>query len=150
MHSFTAERKLFLIAALVFLFEFVLGTIVALQLNLSDPGVGGSVREHWMLNGTPITAPLVFMIPYVIFLVLAFRQRWVGTLGIVGLTLMTLASGLSWIADHGMVQRVIQQHLNPGTGVSVALLVLATPAIVVLGILTLVQRWQSRRSAVIA
>jgi hypothetical protein len=63
MHSFTAGRKLFLIAALVFLFEFVLGTIVALQLNLSDASVGSSVREHWMTNGTPITAPLVFMVP---------------------------------------------------------------------------------------
>lgn len=116
MHSFATERKLFLIAALAFLFEFVLGSIVALRLNLSDPGVGGSVRDHWMTNATPITDPLVFMVPYIVFLVLA------------------LAFGLSWIPDHGMVQQGLDQHLNPWTGVTVALLMLATPAMVVLGI----------------
>jgi hypothetical protein len=136
--SFTTERKLLLLAAVGFLCEFVLGTLVALQLNLSDPGIGGSARDHWLTNSTPVTVPLVFMILYVVFLVLAFRPRWVGTLGAVGLTVLTLASGISLISDHSMVQRVVEQHLNLWTGATVALLMFVTPATVVLGILTLV------------
>lgn len=150
MQSFGIERKLFLIAALVFVLEFELGIVVAYQLNLSDPAIGGSVRDHWMTAGTQITAPLVFMVPYVLFLLLAFFQRWVGMAGVVGVTLLTLISGLSWIPDHGMVQRVLEQHLKLWTGLTVALLALATPAIVVLGILSLLRQQGAKQSAVVA
>ncbi|HLV97484.1 MAG TPA: hypothetical protein VKT82_02300 [Ktedonobacterales bacterium] len=147
MQSFSISRKLFLIAALVFILQFELGTVVAYQLNLADPGIGGSVRNHWMTAGTPITAPLVFMAPYILFLVLAFRRRWVGTLGVVGVTVLALISGLSWIPDHGMVQRVLEQHLNLWTGLTVALLALATPIIVVLGILTILRQREKKQRA---
>lgn len=149
MQSFGIERKFFLIAALVFVLEFELGTVVAYQLNLSDPGIGGSVRDYWMVAGTPITAPLVFMVPYVLFLLLAFFQRWVGTVGVVGVTLLALISGLAWIPDHGMAQRVLEQHLNLWTGLTMALLALATPAIVVMGFLSLLRQRGARQSAVV-
>jgi len=140
MRSFGIERKLFLIASLVFVLEFGLGTVVALQFNLSG-------ADLWLTDGTALTAPGVFMVPYMLFLLLAFRRRWVGTVGVVGVTLQTLISGLSWIPDHGLVQQVLAQHLNFWTGLTVALLVLATPTTVVLGILTLVQQRKAHRSA---
>ena len=41
MQQFLPVRKAFLIAALVFVLNYVLGTAVVLQLNLSDPNIGG-------------------------------------------------------------------------------------------------------------
>jgi len=53
MQQFLPVRKAFLLAALVFVFDFVLGTAVALQLNLSDPAIGGTARDNWFTAGTP-------------------------------------------------------------------------------------------------
>ena len=63
---------------------------------------------------------------------------------------MTLLSGLSWIPDHGTVQQVLEQHLNFWTGLTVALLALAAPAIVMPGILTLIRQRKARGSAAIS
>src|SRR6266571_2643998 len=112
MQQFLPIRKAFLIAALVFVLNYVLGTAVVLQLNLSDPGIGGSARDSWLASGTQLGAPAWFMVVYVILLVLATRQWWIGILGTAGVTLLTLLSGLSWIVDWGMVLRVIEHHLT--------------------------------------
>ena len=137
MRQFLPMRKAFLIVALVFVLNYVFGTAVVLQKNLSDPGIGGAARDKWFSVGTPLGAPGWFMILYVILLVLATRQRWIGNIGIVGVSLLTLMSGLSWITDWGLVLRLIQHHLTILTGLSLALLTVTTPTIVVLGILTL-------------
>ena len=54
-----------------------------------------------------------------------------------GVSLLTLMSGLSWATDWGLVLRLIQHHLTILTGLSLALLTVTTPTIVILGILTL-------------
>lgn len=150
MQSFGIERKLFLIAALVLVLACEAGLVVGFQLNLPDPVFGGSVRGHWVTAGTPLTAPPVFIVPYSLFLVLAFRQRWVGTVGIVGVTALALLSGLFWIPDRGMVQRVLAQHLAVWIGLPLALLALSTPAIMLLGVLTLLrQRGAQGRAAIL-
>jgi hypothetical protein len=140
MQQFLLVRKAFLVAALVFVFDFVLGTAIALQLNLSDPAIGGAARDHWFTAGTPLSAPGLFMILYVIFLVLATRQRWIGISGIVGVSLLTLISGLSWIADlnTGLLQRLIEQHLTILIAFTLVLLLATTLTIVILGIATLI------------
>ena len=75
MRQFLPMRKAFLIVALVFVLNYVFGTAVALQMNLSDPGIGGAARDKWFSVDTPLGAPGWFMILYVILLVLAPRQR---------------------------------------------------------------------------
>jgi hypothetical protein len=142
MQHFLQVRKAFLIAALVFVFDFVLGTAVALQLNLSDPAIGGSARDNWFTAGTPLSAPGTFMILYVVLLVLATRQRWIGIVGTVGVSLMTLISGVSWIADlnSGLLPRLFEQHLTLLTVFTLVLLLATTLTTVVLGIATLVQQ----------
>ena len=137
MRQFLLVRKAFLIVALVFVLNYVFGTAVVLQMNLSDPGIGGAARDKWFSVGTPLGAPGWFMILYVILLVLATRKRWIGNIGIVGVSLLTLMSGLSWTTDWGLLLHIIQHHLTILTGLSLALLAVTTPAIVVLGILTL-------------
>lgn len=148
MQQFLSVRKAFLIAALVFVFNSVLGTVVALQLNLSDPGIGGTSREHWLTTGTPLAAPLGFMILYVILLLLATRQRWMGIIGVGGVSLLTLISALSLTTDWGMVLRVMEHHLTMFTGLTVIVLAITYPTIVILGILTLLL--QKRAHATVA
>ena len=81
-------------------------------------------------------------------LLLATRQRWIGILGIAGVSLLTLMSGLSWIADWGMVLRVIEHHLTVLTGLAVAVLIVTTPTVVVLGIVTLILQGRARMAAI--
>lgn len=142
MQQFLPVRKAFLLAALVFVFDFVLGTAVALQLNLSDPALGGPARDNWFTAGTPLSAPGVFMILYVILLVLATRQRWIGIAGIVGVTLLTLISGISWIADlnTGLLPRLIEHHLTISIVFTLVLLLATTMTTIMLGIATLFQQ----------
>jgi len=145
MQQFLPVRKAFLIAALVFVLNYVFGTSVALQLNLSDPVIGGTSRDHWLTAGTPLNAPLGFLVPYVIFLLLATRQRWIGIIGTVGVSLLTLISALSWTTDWVMVQRVIEHHLTILTGLTLGVLVVNYPTIIILGIVTLVQQGRMRQ-----
>ena len=91
-----------------------------------------------MTSGTQLGAPAWFMAFYVILLVLATSQRWIGMLGTAGVTLLTLMSGLSWLVDYGMVLRVIEHHLTVLTGLAVAVLIITTPTVVILGIATLI------------
>jgi hypothetical protein len=149
MQQFLPVRKAFLIAAFIFVLNYVFGTLVALQLNLSDPVIGGTSRDHWLTTGTPLNAPAGFMIIYVIFLLLATRQRWMGIIGIVGVSLLTLISALSLTTDWGMVQRVIEHHLTILTGLTLAVLVATYPTIIILGIVTLIQQGRVSTSAAI-
>jgi hypothetical protein len=83
--------------------------------------------------------------------VLAFRPRWLGVVGIAGVILLAMIAGLAWIPDHAMVQRLLAHHLTVWTGLPLVVLALVIPAIVVQGILTLLrQRVARRKSAVIA
>jgi hypothetical protein len=149
MRQLLPLRKAFLIAALVFVLNYVFGTLVALQLNLSDPVIGGTSRDHWLTTGTPLNAPAGFMVIYVILLLLATRQRWMGIIGIVGVSLLTLISALSLTTDWGMVQRVIEYHLTVLTGLTLAVLMVTYPAIIILGIATLIQQRRAPVSAAI-
>ena len=144
MQQFLPIRKAFLIAAFIFVLNYVLGTVVVLQLDLSDPNIGDPARDSWLLSGTQLGAPAWFMLLYVILLVLATRQRWVGILGTAGITLLTLMSGLSWIVDWDMVLRVIDHHLTVFTGLVVAVLIVTTPTILILGIATLIAQRRAR------
>ena len=75
----------------------------------------------------------------------------IGILGTTGVTLLTLLSGLSWIVDGGMVLRVIEHHLTVLTGLAVAVLVVTTPTVVILGIATLIAQGRARtRVAIVA
>ncbi len=150
MNQFLPVRKAFLIAALVFVLNYVLGTAVVLQLNLSDPNIGGSARDSWLTSGTQLGAPAWFMVLYVILLVLATRQRWIGILGTAGVTLLTLMSGISWLVDYGMVLRVIEHHLTLLTGFAVAVLIITTPTVVILGIATLIAQRRARMRVAIS
>ena len=149
MQQFLPVRKAFLIAAFVFVLNYVLGTAVVLQLNLTDPNIGGSARNSWLVSGTQLGAPAWFMVLYVILLVLATRQRWIGILGTAGVTLLTLMSGLSWLVDYAMVLRIIEYHLTVLTGLAVAVLIITTPTVVILGTTTLLlQRHVQKRIAI--
>ena len=150
MQQFLPVREAFLIAALVFVLNYVLGTAVVLQLNLSDPGIGGSARDSWLASGTQLGAPAWFMVLYVVLLVLATRQRWIGILGTAGVTLLTLMSGLSWLVDYGMVLRVIEHHLTVLTGLAVAVLIITTPTVVILGITTLIAQRRAHMRMVVS
>ena len=150
MQQFLPMRKAFLIAAFVFVLNYVLGTVVVLQLNLSDPNIGGPARDSWLVSGTQLGAPAWFMVLYVILLVLATRQQWIGILGTAGVTLLTLMSGLSWIADWGMVLRVIEHHLTVLTGLAVGVLIVTIPTIVILGIATLIAQRHARMRVAIS
>jgi len=145
MRSFLPVRRVFLIAALVFVLDAVFATVVALQLNLSDPAIGpGIAKDTWFLTGTSISAPGVFMIVYLVFLLLATRRGWVGVVGSVVITLQTLVSGLSLISDWGAMQRALEQHLTVLTGLAVGICLLAMPIIVISGTATLVFQWRGR------
>lgn len=152
MRPFLPVRKAFLIAALIFVLANVFGTAVAIQINLSDPAIGGSARDHWFTAGTPLSAPGVFMIVYVILLALATRQRWPGIVGIVGITLLALISGISWTADlnTGLLPRLIAQHLTMLTGTSLALLAITTLTVIVLGIATLILQRRTHMQTVLS
>jgi hypothetical protein len=150
MQQFLTVRKAFLIAAFVFVLNYVLGTAVVLQLNLSDPNIGGSARDSWLTTGTQLGAPAWFMVLYVILLVLATRLRWIGILGTAGVTLLTLMSGLSWLVDYAMVLRVIEHHLTVLTGLAVAVLIITTPTVVILGIATLIAQRRARMRVAIS
>jgi len=149
MRQFFPIRKAFLITAFVFVLNYMLGTAVVLWLNLSDPNIGGQARNSWLVSGTQLGAPAWFMVVYVISLVLATRERWIGVLGTVAVTLLTLMSGLSWIADWGMPLRLIEHHLTILTGFAVTVLIITTPTIVILGIATLIMQRRARVSLAI-
>lgn len=53
MQPFSPVRKAFLIAALIFVIDNIAGTVIAIQMNLSDPAIGGAARDHWLTAGTP-------------------------------------------------------------------------------------------------
>lgn len=144
MQHFLPVRKAFLIVTLVYVCNFVLGTLVAVALNLSVDPTLGSVRNTWFASGTPLSAPGVFMIPYVIFLVLATRHRWMGVIGVAGVTLLTLISGMASLADRDMVQRALAQQPAILTGMTLMALFITIPTIVILGILTLIWQWRLR------
>jgi hypothetical protein len=151
MQQFLPVRRVFLIAALAFVLDAVLATAVAIQLNLSDPGIGpGTARDTWFLTGTPISAPGVFMIVYIVFALLATRQRWGGVVGMVGVTLLTLVSGLSLTSDWGMLVRALGQHLTVLMGLAVGIYFLALAVIVISGIATLVLQWRGRSRAAVS
>jgi hypothetical protein len=144
--------KAFLIAALVFVLVNAFGTVVAIQMNLSDSAIGGIARDHWLTAGTPLSAPGVFLILYMILLALATRQRWPGIIGIAGVTLLTLISGISWVADlnTGLLPRLVAQHLTALTGTSLALLAVTTLAVVALGVATLILQRRTRIRAALS
>jgi hypothetical protein len=144
MQHFLVVRKAFLIATLVYACNFVLGTVVAVALNLSADPTLGSASNTWFASGTPLSAPGVFMIPYVIFLVLVTRQHWMGTVGVAGVTLLTLISGMASLADRDMVQRALTQQPAILTVVTLVVLFITIPTIVILGILTLIWQWRVR------
>ena len=154
MNNYSNICKAFLIAALVYVLDNVLGFVVALIMNLSDPLIGGTSRDNWFGAGTPLTAPGFFVIVYSLFLLFATRQHWLGVVGTIVVTLMTFVSGFSLLPDHEIVQRVWQDHLNIATGFTLVVLFAALLSTFVLGISTLIQlalaRRASRASAVLS
>jgi hypothetical protein len=143
MSQFLLMRKAFLLTTLVFVLDFVFGTAVALALSLSDPAIG-SARNNWFANGTPLSAPGIFMVLYGVFLLLATRQRWIGTIGIVGITLLTLISGVASIADMNITQRVFEYHLTLLTALPLVVAFVTIPIVIILGILTLMLQVRAR------
>jgi hypothetical protein len=141
MRPFLPVRKAFLLTALIFLLDSVLGTVIALALNLSDPAIG-SARESWFTTGTALSAPGIFMIVYVLFLLLATRQRWLGTVGIVGVTLMTLS--IASIADMDLTRHFFEQHPAWLPLFSLVVLFVMVPVTILLGIVVLIQQMRTR------
>ncbi len=150
MQLFLPAWKAFLLAALVYVFNAVFSVAVALMLNLADPDIPGTARETWFSNGTPLTAPGFFLILFMLFLELATRPRWPGIIGVVGVTMLAVISGMAILADWGMVQRIFANHLNIATVLSLVLLFVSIPATALLGITTLVLQWRSRTKVAIS
>jgi hypothetical protein len=144
MRHLPKSQQAFVIAGLAFVLNAIFGTLVSLQLNLSDPLIGGSSREHWLTTGTPLAAPPPFVVAYAVFLALATRERWVGTVSVILVSLLTLISALSLTSDWPMVQRVVAHHWTVGSALALGMLAVLYPTIVVLGIVTLAQRVRTR------
>jgi hypothetical protein len=84
------------------------------------------------------------MIVYVLFLLLATRQRWVGTVGIVGVTLLTLISGMASIADMDLMRRFFGQHPAWLSMLPLVVLFVMMPITILLGIVVLIQQVRTR------
>ena len=137
-------RKAFLIAALVFVLNYVLGTAVVLQLNLSDPGIGGSARDTWLASGTQLGAPAWFMVSLCDLAGACDTSAMDWHPWYRGCHTAYLDVGSFVDSRLGMVLRVIEHHLTVLTGLAVAVLVVTTPTVVILGIATLIEQGRAR------
>jgi hypothetical protein len=153
MEQFTSLRKAFVIAGVVFVANWALGTAVALAINLYDPSpdVAAHARDSWVSPGTAISAPLVFMAPYVLFLALATRKRWVGAAGTAIVMALSLISNLSAMPDWAGTQEATMGRHILVLPAAIAVTVLILNGIVcALGGAALYQSWRARRGGVVA
>ena len=84
------------------------------------------------------------MIIYMLFLLLATRQRWIGTIGSTGVTLMTTISGMASIADMDLTRHFFGQHPAWLTVLPLVVLFVMMPIIILLGIVVLIQQVRTR------
>jgi hypothetical protein len=145
-------RRLLFIASILYLLNAGIGTIVAVQENL--PSVtfatsfisGKTAWEDFIGgNGTALSPPLYLCIVMVLLLILAFLPKWLGTVGIVGLTILGVLFLLGELAE-----TVTYQALNPATfNLPVALVkliaIVLVLLIIALGGLEIVHRRQAYR-----
>lgn len=116
------------------------------HVHLADPEIPGTARETWFSKRTALNTPVFFLILFVLLLGLATRPSWPGIIGIVGVTVLALISGMATLADSGMVQHIFANHLNIATVLSLALLFISIPATAILGTMSLVLQWCAQRA----
>jgi hypothetical protein len=88
-------RTLVSFAHLIFV-VWVVGTVVSVvagwPAQFGGPGNPNNVAGEFLSRGTVLSPPLFVMVALVVFVLLARRRRWWGTLGVVGLCLLAVAT----------------------------------------------------------
>ena len=88
-------RRLVSFAVLIFV-VWVVGTVVSVvagwPAQFGGPGNPNNVAGEFLSRGTALSPPLSVMVALVVFVFLARSRRWWGTLGVVGLCLLAVAT----------------------------------------------------------
>ena len=88
-------RRLVSFAVLIFV-VWVVGTVVSVvagwPAQFGGPGNPNNVAGEFLSRGTALSPPLSVMVALVVFVLLARSRRWWGTLGVVGLCLLAVAT----------------------------------------------------------
>lgn len=88
-------RRLVSVSALLFV-VWVVGTILSVvagwPAQFGGPGNPNNVAGEFLSRGTALSPPLSVMVALVVFTLLASSRRWWGTIGVVGLCLLAVAT----------------------------------------------------------
>ena len=107
-------RKSLILASILYLLNALIGTLLAIQANLPAEFFGKdgkpALEDFLIGNGTALSAPLYLCIILALFIILAFRPKRLGTLGILGLTIL----GICFIIG-AMGEPITYKVLNPAT-----------------------------------
>ena len=126
---------------------WVVGTVVSVVAKWPSqalgPGNPNNVAGELLSRGTPLSPPLPMMVAFVVLVILVPSRKWWGMLGVVGLCLLAVLTLLGHLAE----------ALAPSTAqvpravlfASGVLGVLLCPALLVLGIMDLMDRAQARQ-----
>ena len=143
-----AQKSLILISIL-YLVNAVIGTLLAVQANLPAEFFGKdgkpALEDFLIGNGTALSAPLYLCIILVLFIILAFQPRRLGTFGTVGLTIL----GVFFIVG-ALGEPITYKVLNPATfdlpkALVVVIEIVLPLLMVTFGIIELVNRRHANR-----
>jgi hypothetical protein len=108
-----AQKSLILVSIL-YLVNAGIGTLLAVQANLPAEFFGKdgkpALEDFLFGNGTALSAPLYLCIILVLFIILSFQLRRLGTFGIIGLTIL----GVCFIIG-ALGEPITYKVLNPAT-----------------------------------
>ena len=107
-------RKALILVSILYLLNAIIGTLLAVQANLPAEFFGKdgkpALEDFLIGNGTALSAPLYLCIILLLFIILAFQPGRLGTLGIVGLTIL----GICFIVG-ALGEPITYKVLNPAT-----------------------------------
>ncbi len=146
-------QRLFLVAVLLFIASVVGGVLALIfqwpaQLTRTLEGGLGSPNVtvgDLITEGTVTSLPLFPRIAFTVFALLARSRRWWGTLAVVGLCLLALVFFAASVAE--VEAPFVPSYPRAVLLISVAVYILLALMLLVTGVLELVDRARTRRSA---
>ena len=143
------EPKWLTLSSVRYLVSAGIGTVIAIQQNLRADfggflaaGGGTVIHDFVTMNGTALSAPLIFLVLQGIFTVLIWRPGRVGLVSVAGLTLL---GGIYTLAQLG--EPIVLRILNPASfdlaqAVVLAADLMLSAAMLIFGI----REWRGRRA----
>lgn len=139
-------RRLVSVSVLLFV-VWVVGTILSVvagwPAQFGGPGNPNNVAGEFFSRGTALSPPLSVMVALVVFTLLASSRRWWGTIGVVGLCLLAVAT---FVGSMGEAFAPSTPDVPRAVLVASGLLgVILCPILLLTAIMELVDRARARR-----